>query len=141
MKSQHQAHVTAQCLSTLGPVDLTYNTSRFENSSIVVENAVVLIDDAIISSSNFLQISEDVIGAEDVWIVFIDTVLDEKVDLIFPEFCHIDCHQIVGGNMSLIRQLVAHCTASYNQSDPVKLLQDFSRIWTNNLLVTTLSSF
>lgn len=109
-------------------MDVTYNTSLFKNSSIVIGNtADVLIDDAFISSADFLQISEDTLDADGVRIFFIDTILGDGVDLILPGFCRIDCHQIVDDNMSLIRQLVAHCNASHSHGVSVKSLLLFQR--------------
>ena len=116
-------HVAAQCLATLGSVDVVYDTSRFKNSSMVIADAVdVVMDDLYISSKvNPIEISQDITAVSGIRSFFIDTVLDEGLDLIFPEFCRIDCHQIVGGNMSLIRQLVVDCNSSYHGGQPISI--------------------
>ena len=89
----------------------------------VIADAVDLVmDDLYISSNvNPMQISEDIAVSDGVRSFFIDTVLDEGVDLIFPEFCRIVCHQIVGGNMSLIRQLVVDCNSTYQGGEPISI--------------------
>ena len=116
-------HVAAQCLATLGSVDVVYGTSRFKNSSMVIVDSVdVVMDDLYISSNvNPIEISQDITAVDGIRSFFIDTVLDEGVDLIFPEFCRIDCHQIVAGNMSLIRQLVVDCNSSYHDGQPISI--------------------
>ena len=112
-----------QCSSALGSTNAVYSKSRFTNSSVVIDDSVsVIIDDCHISShSNPLQISQDSISERGSRTFYIDTVLDEGVDLVFPEFCRIDCHQIVGGNMSLIRQLVVDCNSSHNGGQPISI--------------------
>lgn len=108
-------------MPALGTLDIHYGTSQFTNSSVVIADAVdVVMDDLYISSrSNPLQITEDI--ADGVRTVLVDIVLEEDVDLIFPEFCHFECHQVIHGNMSLIRQLIVDCNVSYSESgEPVE---------------------
>ena len=53
--------------------------------------------------------------------MFIDVVLNEEVDIILPAICGIACHQIVDGNMSLIRQLIADCNSTYFGDEPISI--------------------
>ena len=82
---------------------------------------MVVMDDLYISSkSNLVQISRGV-AENGIRTFFIDTVLDEEADLIFPEFCWIHCHEVIGGNMSLIRQLVVECSTSFHGGQLVSI--------------------
>ena len=114
-------HAASECISSLGPLAVEYGTSRFTNSSVVIGDAVdVVMDDLVISArSNPLQIGGDIAVGDGVRTFLIDTVLEEDVDLIFPGFCRIDCHQVVDGNLSMIRQLVVDCNASWSGGDSV----------------------
>ena len=113
-----------QCVSVFGSLDIGYEKSRMKNSAMIIgDGVVVVMDDLYISShSNPFEISQNIAVADGVRSLFIDTVLDESVDLVFPSFCRIACHQIVGGNMSLIRQLVVDCDSKSSDDQLVKCL-------------------
>ena len=96
-------------------MDVTYDTSRFAKTRLLINDALdVVMDDLYISSQSNISVVD---GAR---IVLIDVVLNENVDIILPAFCDIACHQIVNGNMSLIRQLIVECDSSHNHSHSVQ---------------------
>ena len=105
-------------------MDVAYGRSLFTDSSVIIDDGIhrVVMDDLYITShSNIMEISRNVNVENAIQTLFIDTVLDEEADVIFPEFCWINCHQVIGGNMSLIRQLVVECNSSFNGGQLVSI--------------------
>ena len=97
-------------------MDVTYDTSRYANTRLLINDALDVVMDALYISSQ-----PNISVVDGVRIVFIDAVLNKNADIILPAFCDIACHQIVDSNMSLIRQLIVDCNSTYFGDEPISI--------------------